>query len=118
MKDAEFKRKREKAYALMSAAGLRKSQRIPATYRLLWWMGIKRPPVLFAGFVSNVLLLGGYYAVLWGGIMWFVTWHPRGYSPLASMITAVAAGLLFGLIMATIFRSRRKAKGLPDWKNL
>ena len=31
MKDAEFKRKRKKAYALMAATGVRRNQSIPAT---------------------------------------------------------------------------------------
>lgn len=118
MKVAEFKRKTEKAFALMSEKGLRKSQRIPATYRLLWWMGIKKTPALFSSFASNVCFLGVYYAVFWGCCMWFVTWRPRGYSPLASVITALVAGLLFGLCMAAVFRSRRKAKDLPDWEQL
>jgi hypothetical protein len=118
VKDAEFKRKRKKAYALMAATGVRRNQSIPATYRLLWWLGIKKRPALFASFWSNLILLGGYYAVFWGGMMWFITWQSRGYSPLASVITALAAGLLFGLIMASILRRRRKAKCLPGWEQL
>ncbi len=39
--------------------------------------------------------------------MWFVTWGPREYSPLVSVITALAVGLLFGLIMAAVLWSRR-----------
>jgi len=31
VKDAEFKRKRKKAYALMAATGVRRNQSIPAT---------------------------------------------------------------------------------------
>ncbi|MCZ4061145.1 DUF6404 family protein [Pantoea sp. LMR881] len=61
MKDAEFS-KRKKAYALMAATGLRRSQRIPATYRLLWWLGIKKRPALLPVFGATLILLGGYYA--------------------------------------------------------
>lgn len=118
MKDAEFRRKREKAYALMLEKGLHKNDRIPFLYRLLWRAGINVPPALFANFACNVCVLGTCYAVFWGCCMWFVTWKPRGYSPLASVIIALAAGLLFGLWMAVAFRSRRKAKGLPEWRQL
>ncbi|WP_376751039.1 DUF6404 family protein [Pantoea piersonii] len=68
---------------------------------------MKKRPAIFSSFASNLLLLEGYYDVFWGGMMWFVTWGPREYSPLVSVITALAVGLLFGLIMAAVLWSRR-----------
>lgn len=118
MKEAEFKRKTEKAFALMSESGLRKSNRIPFTYRFLWGMGIKKVPALFASFGSNVCFLGIYFAVFYGCIMWFITRHPRGMGILSSIVTSLFAGLFYGICMAVVFRSRRKAKSLPDWKQL
>lgn len=118
MKDAEFKRKTNKAFALMVEKGLRKNHGVPWSYRLLWWMGLKVPPAVFNSFGANVLLLGLYFGFFYGLIMWFVTWHPDGMPPSKAIIMSSFAGLFYGVCMAAVFRNRRKAKGLPEWKAL
>jgi hypothetical protein len=118
MEDAEFKRKAEKAFALMAEKGLRKKNRIPFTYRLLWKTGIKIPPALFASFGINVGALGIYFAVFWGFSMWFLVWRHDGFSPLLSIFVVLLAGFFYGLCMAGVFRKRRKACGLPEWEQL
>jgi len=118
VKDEEFKRKTEKAFVLMCEKKLKKTTRIPFTYRLLWSMGIKIPPAIFASFGSNLCFLGAYFAVSYGCIMWFVSWQPRGMSPLTGLITSLIAGLFYGVCMAFVFRKCRKAARLPDWEQL
>lgn len=118
MTDAEFKRKTDKAFALMVETGLRKSQRVPFTYRLVWSMGLKLPPALFNSFGANLLLLSAYFGVSYGLLMWFITWHPGGMSPSEAIITSLLAGLFYGVCMAAVFRNRRKSKGLPEWEEL
>lgn len=118
MKDAEFMRKTDKAFALMSEKGLRKSLRAPFTYRLVWSLGLKVRPALFASFGINVLFLGVFFAVTYGVIMWFVSWRPHGWSPETSIITSIIAGLFYGICIAAKLRNRRKIKGLPVWEEL
>jgi len=118
MKDAEFKRKTEKAFALLRERGLRKKNRIPLTYRLLWSVGVKKRPALFDSFGRNACFLGVYFALMYGGIMWFVSWRPQGMNPITSLISSLLAGLFYGLCMAALFRSRRKSQDLPDWEKL
>ncbi|MGK3125854.1 DUF6404 family protein [Candidatus Pantoea formicae] len=118
MNDAEFKRKTDRAFALLEEKALRECNRIPLTYRLLWSAGIKVPPALFASFGSNVCVLGAYFAVFYGCIMWLITWRPQGMSPLTSAVTSLLAGLFYGICMAAVFRKRRKAMDLPVWEQL
>lgn len=118
MEDAEFKRKADKAFALMAEKGLCKTTRIPFIYRMLWSLGIKAPPALFASFGSNLCILGVYYAVVYGCIMWFFSWHPRGMIPLTGLITSLITGLFYGACMAIVYRKRRKGSGLPEWEQL
>jgi uncharacterized membrane-anchored protein len=90
----------------------------PPLLRLLWRLGLNVPPPHFAGFVATALFSGGFFALLWGVIMWFLTWSRSGMSPTGAVTTAVFGGVLFGLMMASYYYWGRRKHRLPEWKDL
>jgi hypothetical protein len=89
----------------------------PPAYRLLWAAGIKATPPLFASFASIAIGQGVYFGVFWGLFMWIFMWSKQSPPmPLSvAFITSVFAGVMFGLIMAVIYRRKAAKLGLPSW---
>ena len=50
--------------------------------------------------------------------MWVLLWSQQGRSGIEEAITAVAAGVLFGLTMAAYYRYGARKHGLPLWSRL
>jgi hypothetical protein len=80
-------------------------------------MGIETPPPHFASFGMSALVMGLFFGVFWGLIMWFLGWRANDV-PIASAVTmSVVAGVLFGVITAAYFRWRASKLALPPWKD-
>ena len=107
--------KLERMYRHTDALGISRATVAPPAWRLLWKMGLEVPPPLFAPFLPMALATGSFFAVAWGLLMWLGFWARQGM-PLAGMfVSALAAGVLFGLIMAGIYRHLARKHGLPSW---
>jgi hypothetical protein len=89
----------------------------PPLYRLLWWMGIETPPPHFASFGSTALVMGLFFGVFWGLIMWFLGWRANDVPIASAMTMSVVAGVLFGVITAAYFRWRASKLALPPWQD-
>jgi ABC-type branched-subunit amino acid transport system permease subunit len=87
----------------------------PLLYRLLWRLGIKVRPPLFASFWSLVVITGLGYGLLLFVLMWpFV----RQTEPVSAVVgTAALAAVLFGLFMAVYYRARAQKLGLQRWED-
>ena len=88
----------------------------PPLYRLLWWMGIETPPH-FASFGSIALVMGLFFGVFWGLIMWFLGWRANDVPIAFALAMSAVAGVLFGVTMAAYFRWRASKLALPAWKD-
>ena len=110
-------KKREAALRLLESKGISRSNYSPPAARALWRLGIDVPPPHFASFGVTTLLLGTYFAVAWGLIMWLVFWFRRGLPAEAGLLTAVCAGILFGLSMAGYYAYCRRKYGIPLWRD-
>ena len=89
----------------------------PPLYRLLWRIGIEAPPPHFASFGSIALLMGLFFGVFWGLVMWFTIWREDDMPIALALTTSAIAGLLFGVIMAAYFRWRARKLALPPWQD-
>jgi len=112
----EFKKKIELLIDDLKAKGLKKYNIAPPLYRLFWKMDWEVPPPVFASFLTNTLILGTFFGVLWGLFM-FSLWRWQGYPIWIDISSSVCAGVLFGLFMGWYWRRKKKKLGLGDWKD-
>jgi hypothetical protein len=106
----------------------------PPFWRLLWRLGLKVPPPFFLGFRKLSLLMGTYFGVVWAVLfnvsMGVWVWWQIGGLGLAGLVgalvgavllvplSAVVAGVPFGLFMAGIYRWRAARFELPSsWED-
>jgi hypothetical protein len=99
----------------LSQRGVSRYTIAPPMYRLLWRLGIKVKPPLFASFWSLVVIAGVGYGLLLGIFMWFFVWQSRSVSALVG--TVAVAAVLFGLFMSLYYRWRARRLGLPRWED-
>lgn len=111
----DFGTRLRKALALMEDKGIRRSTYAPPLFQLLWKLGVKAPPPLMAGFGFNALVMGGFFGLFWGLIMWGLMWSRQGMPGVLAAGVALMAGLLFGTIMAWYLRRLGRRHGIPAW---
>jgi hypothetical protein len=103
---------------MLAATGMLRSSYEPPLYRLLWRLGLFLPPPHFASFGFNFVFAAAWFGVLWGAITWPLFWSHMGMSGVAAAILAIAAGVLFGLAMASYYRYAARKLKLPAWSEL
>ena len=101
----------------LAARGVRKMTIAPPFFWLAWKMGVAVPPPHFLGFGALGLLMGGFFGVFWGAIMWLFVWSHQRMPVIGAGIVAVAAGLFFGIAMASYYRWSARKLSLPSWRN-
>ncbi|MGY0633795.1 DUF6404 family protein [Luteimonas sp. A478] len=107
--------KLEEMYRHMAMLGVPKNTAAPPLWRLFWRFGVEVPPPLFTPFIPGALAMSAFFTLFWGLLMWAVFWARQGM-PISLMATAsLAAGALFGLIMAAYFRHLARKHRLPTW---
>lgn len=79
----------------------------PPLWRLAWRLGWRWPTPLAMPFWELAFVQGTGFAVLWGAVMWITLWRLGDYSVERSFATAIIAGVLFGVSMASYYRSQR-----------
>ena len=107
--------KLEKMYRHMEMLGVSKSTAAPPAWRLLWRFGVEVPPPLFTPFLPGALAMSAFFGLFWGLAMWAMLWAHQSMPISLMAVTALAAGLLFGFIMATYFRHLARKHRLPPW---
>jgi Family of unknown function (DUF6404) len=108
--------KLKKLYEHAPSLGISPYTLAPPIYRLFWRLGLEVAPPLFSAFLTNVLLMGGFFASAWGLCMWLFAWSFLGnISPVIVLPFALIAGGLFGVIMALYSRYKAKQLKLPPW---
>jgi uncharacterized protein DUF6404 len=99
----------------LAQRGIGRYTAAPPFYRLMWRLGLDVTPPPFASFTSTALVMGSFFAVAWGAVMWLMVWRTL---PLTfTIMVAAIAGACFGLAMAAYHRWRMKPLGLPPWQD-
>ncbi|MCE9619192.1 MAG: DUF6404 family protein [Planctomycetes bacterium] len=111
--------KRDAALRLLAATGMRRSNYAPPLTRLLWRLGFDAPPPHLGTFLGNAILMGVFFGVGWGVLFGLeMSWWYHRWMQLDILgIAAVAAGVLFGLCMASIYSYGKLKHGLPSWQD-
>jgi len=102
----------------LDLAGVHRRHSAPPLHRLLWRMGFNVPPPILASVASNALLMGSWFTVGWGVLMWLLVWRNTHMPAGGAVFSALLAGVLFGLLMAVVMRVMRLRRGLPLWRDL
>src|SRR5690349_9091530 len=84
--------------------GVNPSTTAPPFFRMLWALGIEIAPPLYLGFLPLLLLMGGFFGLMWGAVMWLIQWQFWHAPWEVALGAAAGAGLLFGLMMAAYYR--------------
>jgi hypothetical protein len=112
---ATFEEKVAAAKELLASKGVARPAYAPSIVTWLWKMGIKVPPPHFAGVVGTFLFTSIFFGTIWGVIMWFVHYRPKGLPASAALTTAAMVGLGVGVLVAAYYRVSAKKHAIPRW---
>lgn len=113
-----FHDKLKLAYAELQATGIKKTNYRPPFTLLLQKCGLKLPPPHYTGFWQNTLLLGSFFGMTWGTIMYFAVWQAQSMGPMEALITIICTGGIYGLAMAAYYRYGARKHHLTPWTQL
>jgi hypothetical protein len=80
-------------------------------------LGITRIPIVFWSFPKTLVIMGSYFAIVWGLLMYFTIWRAQGLSMSSVLTESTFAGFFFGLYMAWLYARTRKKFNLTTWDN-
>lgn len=115
---SEYDRKLQAAQAEMAQAGVRPKDLNPLLLRGLRKIGLTPRHPYYAAFTTNALIMGGYFGICWGALMWLFFWRSQDMPASMVIILALLAGTFFGLIMAWFYARKHKQLRLSDWRAL
>lgn len=75
---------------------------------LLRKLGFNIRPLHCCSFASNFLTTTFWFSILWGGIMWLISWRIDDTSIIMALLTSMLSGLLFALFMALYYKRSAK----------
>jgi hypothetical protein len=116
--DPDFDRRLAAAKAEMAAKGRKPSHTYPLAYRLMHQWGRQARPPHYQGFARLWLSNGLFFSLIWGAMMYFLTWRDQGMPLATAAEMSILAGLLFGAMAAGFTRYKRKKNGLNRWEDL
>jgi hypothetical protein len=111
------RQKVERLIADLGKQGVNPYTVAPPFFRMLWALGLEVPPPMYLGFMPLALLMGAFFGILWGAIMWLVQWRMWHVPPVVVVLTTVGAGLAYGLSMAAYYRRTAARLRLPPWES-
>lgn len=117
MNDNVLARKRERAAAILADKKIGRWYSVSPLHHLLWKMKIAIPPPLFSPFWLNFLMSASLYALMMP-LLLFLPSSPDLPADNVALMPDLTGGLIFGLIMATVYQVRRKVCNLPGWEQL
>ncbi|WP_376692948.1 DUF6404 family protein [Wenzhouxiangella sp. EGI_FJ10409] len=113
-----FEKRKEAAMKELKEPGIWKSNSMPPALIILWKLGVKAKPPHYNCFLRNALSTGLWFAAAWGVLMWLVQWRSMGLSVFGATVSALAAGVFFGVAMAAYYKSSARKHQLSNWVDL
>lgn len=107
-----------RALAELEASEIKSLNYAPPIFRVARKLGLKPRPPHYMSFTRAVLLLGPFFGLMWGTVMWFLSWEAQELPLLVAVLAALLAGALFGLAMAGYYRWAGSQAGLSRWEDL
>ncbi len=110
--------KRKMALKLLAETNIFSANYAPWGLKLLWRFGIDCPPPHFVKFSTLSLVYGLYFASFMALFMSVQSYFFSLHTALLIPLSALLAGLAFGLMMATYYWLGRRKYQLPLWHQL
>lgn len=107
-----------RALAELDASSISRLNYAPPMFHLARKLGLRPRPPHYMGFARATLLLGPAFGVMWGCLMWFLSWRAGDLSVTVALLASLLAGALFGLAMAGYYRWAGSQAGLTRWEDL
>ncbi len=114
---SDYQRRYDAALAEATRAGLGRRIVEPLHFRLLRRLGLRVRPPHYASFPANMMGHGFVFALVWGVLMWLLIWQGRVPAPYAA-VAALFAGIVFGLVVAFLYRGTAQRHDLSRWEDL
>jgi hypothetical protein len=100
----------------MAAAGVSKFAAFPPLWRMFWRIGIRIPPPVFLGFLSNTMIFGGFFGFFFASCNWLLrNFGVFDGSGASAPWLALIAGVPFGLAMAYEQYTLAKKHNVGSW---
>jgi len=113
-----FDERRKRAIAVLNRKGIPQASSEPAHIRLFRRLGMQVRPLHFESFWRTTFFCGLWFAPVWALTMWLFSWRKEGTDPAIAALATVICGLIYGLVMASVFAWSRKKHALPTWESL
>ena len=114
----DYTRRLEAALAEIDAAGIKRANAPPPVFRLARRLGLSPRPPHYMSFARAALLTGPAFGLIWGLLMWVLTWRDQDLPMLIALLSSILAGALFGLMLAGYYRWSASEAGLSRWEDL
>ena len=102
--------------AQAEALGISRWQAAPPLHRLAWRLGIPLPPPLCMSFTGLAVLFGSMFGLTMYAVRAAAFWSPIE-SSMATAAGAFVGGALYGLFMASVFKSLQRGSRFPLWRD-
>lgn len=102
----------------LEASSIKSMNYAPPAFRLARKLGLRPRPPHYMSFTRATLLLGPAFGVLWGCVMWLLSWRSDDLPVIVALLASLLAGALFGLAMAGYYRWAGGEAGLSKWEDL
>ena len=99
----------------LTSRGIGEKTIVPPLFSLAWKLGFQIPPPHFLGFGALALIMGTFFGVIWGVVMWLSIWRHQGLPIGGAVFASFVAGVLFGSVMAIYYRRKARKLCLPSW---
>lgn len=107
-----------KAMDELEASPILEGNYAPPMHQLLRRLGYHPLPPHYANFGLNWLMTGVPFGIIWGALMWLISWDVQELSPIVALWASALAGALFGFALAVYYRWSAKRHGLSAWDDL
>lgn len=116
--DDSYEDRLARSLAELEASSISALNYAPPMFRLARRLGLKPRPPHYMSFLRAALLLGPAFGVLWGSVMWVLSWRSDDLPVIVALLASLLAGALFGLAMAGYYRWAGGQAGLSKWEDL
>lgn len=114
----EYERRLARAMVELEGSGIGRATYAPVLFRALRALGLRPRPPHYMSVLRGALLMGPSFGLIWGAVMWLVSWRAQDLPLGVAVLASLMAGVFFGIAMALYYRWSGSQAGLSRWQDL